>query len=305
MRKCVCLLALSSIAAGVVGCSGNQANSKAVDVVVISGQSNAVGCTYCEYIAQKIGIEEYHRYVEGFPTIQIAFDSWTKDGWDTGNYYYYSQNKSRKENFVKVALGQGKGTDWFGPEIGIAEANYEKRANKLFLIKYACGGSNLKDEWLKRDSPMYPQMIEYVKLQMKHLKEKGYKPTIKAFCWMQGEGDAWKNYYESYYNNLKEFVGNVREDLYSLAGNKDVAFIDAGISNAPKWQYYKEINEAKAQFAAESDNNIYIDTIAAGLHTDKEPANSPDKDHYDSESQLQLGHLFAEAFEPFLMPIKK
>jgi hypothetical protein len=54
-------------------------------------------------------------------------------------------------------------------------------------------------------------------------------------------------------------------------------------------------------FAEESENNFYIDTIGAGMHTDQEPALNVDKDHYDSESEVLLGHLFAEAFEPFLM----
>ena len=107
-------------------------------------------------------------------------------------------------------------------------------------------------------------------------------------------------YYQDYYANTAEFVGNLREDLREFAGNKDLPFIDAGISNASVWQYYRKVNEAKAQFAAESDINIYIDTIEAGLHTNKEPTGDVDVCHYDSESQLQLGHLFAENFEQFL-----
>ncbi|MBP5216429.1 MAG: hypothetical protein J6038_01170, partial [Bacilli bacterium] len=30
-----------------------------VDVVVISGQSNAVGCTYCDYLFQTMGSDKY------------------------------------------------------------------------------------------------------------------------------------------------------------------------------------------------------------------------------------------------------
>lgn len=272
------------------------------DVILISGQSNAVGCTHSVYLADTMGADKYDEYFSGYPTIQIAYDCWTKDGFDTGNFTYYSQNVSRKNDFVKVTLGQGNGHETFGPEIGIAEAMHEKYANKLFLIKYACGASNLKDDWTKRNSPMYPRFIEYVKLQMNNLKEKGYTPTIKAFCWMQGEGDSYgPDYYDVYQDNLREFVGNVRTDLKELAGNKDMPFIDAGISNASVWPRPEKVNEAKVAFAAESENNYFIDTIAAGLHTDKEPlGGTADLAHYDSESQIQLGHLFAEAFEPFL-----
>ena len=268
-----------------------------VDVIVISGQSNAVGCTRANCISRSMGASKYQDYMRGFETIKIAYDCWTKDE----GPMFYSQNKSKNNDFVKVMLGQGNSEATFGPEIGIAEALHETRANKLFLIKYACGASNLKDDWAKRDSPMYGRFVDYVKAQIENLKSKGYIPTIKAFCWMQGEGDSYDQYYQVYYDNLKEFVTNLRTDLKEQSGNKDFPFIDAGISNAKVWQYYRKVNEAKKQFADESENNYYIDTIAAGMHTDQEPFDTPDECHYDTESEVQLGHLFAEQFEPFLM----
>ena len=268
-----------------------------VDVIVISGQSNAVGCTHANCISRSIGASKYQDYMRGFETIKIAYDCWTKDE----GPMFYSQNKSKNNDFVKVMLGQGNSEATFGPEIGIAEALHETHANKLFLIKYACGASNLKDDWAKRDSPMYGRFVDYVKAQIENLKSKGYIPTIKAFCWMQGEGDSYDQYYQVYYDNLKGFVTNLRADLKEQSGNKDFPFIDAGISNAKVWQYYRKVNEAKKQFADESDNNFYIDTIAAGMHTNEEPFDTPDECHYDSESEVLLGHLFAEQFEQFLM----
>ncbi len=272
-----------------------------VDVVIISGQSNAVGCTHSNCISRSIGHSKYQEYLKGYPDIKIAFDCWTKDDGPR----FYSQNSSEDQGFMKVMLGQGNGLGTFGPEIGIGERMHEKYANKLVLIKFACGASNLKDDWLAKDSPMYPRLIKYVKQQMAVLETMGYIPTIKAFCWMQGEGDSYDGYYQEYYENTKQFVGNLREDLLELSGNKEFAFIDAGISNASVWQFYRKVNEAKQQFAEESENNIYIDTIGAGMHTNEEPFGEPDICHYDTESEVLLGNLFAEAFEPFLEPIEE
>ena len=310
MKKLFKFLCLAPLLFVAVSCNNADSNSSnineessammeptPVDVVVISGQSNAVGCTHANCITRSIGASKYQDYMRGFETIKIAYDCWTKDE----GPMFYSQNKSKNNDFVKVMLGQGNSEATFGPEIGIAEALHETHANKLFLIKYACGASNLKDDWAKRDSPMYGRFVDYVKAQIENLKTKGYIPTIKAFCWMQGEGDSYDQYYQVYYDNLKEFVTNLRTDLKEQSGNKDFPFIDAGISNAKVWQYYRKVNEAKKQFADESDNNFYIDTIAAGMHTDQEPFDTPDECHYDTESEVQLGHLFAEAFEPFLM----
>ena len=147
---------------------------------------------------------------------------------------------------------------------------------------------------------MYPKLIDFVKLQIQNLKDKGYEPTIKAFCWMQGEGDSWDGYYDKYLDNTRLLVSHIREDLGEYTGGKELPFIDAGISDSRDWQYYREVNEAKQAFAAEGKNNIYIDTIAAGMHTDQEPAGNVDTCHYDSESEILLGHLFAENFEPYL-----
>ena len=302
MKNVLKFLLLSPIAFSAAGCKQAEPvkEPKPVDVVVISGQSNAVGCTHTKCITRSIGSSKETEYMRGYEGIKIAYDCWTKDE----GPMFYSQNNSKDNNFVKVMLGQGNSLATFGPEIGIGERMHEKYAGKLFLIKYACGASNLKDDWAKRNSPMYNRFIEYVKLQMGNLKEQGYKPTIKAFCWMQGEGDSYDGYYQEYYDNLKEFVGNVRTDLKELSGDKDMPFIDAGINNSPQWQYYRKVNEAKEQFASDSENNIYIDTIAAGLHTNQEPFDNVDTAHYDTESQVLLGNLFAEQFEKFLDPVE-
>ncbi|MCR5184861.1 MAG: sialate O-acetylesterase [Bacilli bacterium] len=294
------LLMLTPFIFSSVGCGGSKKEPTPVDVIVISGQSNAVGCTHADCITRSMGHSKYQEYMSGYPEIQIAFDSWTKD--EKG--LFYSQNVSKDETFMKTMLGQGNGLGTFGPEIGIAETMHEKYGNKLFLIKYACGASNLKDDWAQLDSPMYPRLIKYVKRQMKNLEDMGYTPIIKAFCWMQGEGDAWEGYYQKYFDNLSLFVSNLRADLRELAGNVDLPFIDAGISNSPQWQFYGQVNEAKKQFAALSENNIYIDTIAAGMHTNEEPFSTPDTAHYDSESEVLLGQLFAQSFEPFLTPVE-
>ena len=306
MKNIIKFLLLSPMALASVSCGGSS--PKPVDVIVISGQSNAVGCTHCDCIERSIGYDEYETYMRGYEDIQIAYESWTKDVRpQTGETIFYCQNKRQDGDFYKVMLGQGNGEETFGPEIGIAEAMHTKYAGKLFLIKYACGASNLKDDWTKRNSPMYNRFVTFVKKQMENLKSKGYKPTLKAMCWMQGEGDSYVGYYDKYYENLVEFVGNLREDLKELAGNKDFPFIDAGINNSPQWEYYRQVNEAKQRFAADSELNTYIDTIAAGLHTNVEPygvnadgTSKVDTAHYDTESQVLLGHLFAEQFEKYL-----
>ena len=286
------LLLLSPILLSMIGCNKNSGTP--VDVVIISGQSNAVGCTKSRYLLYSLPAK-YSEYTDGYEDVQIAYDCWTKLPPYDVTAGFESQNKSEGNNFVNVELGQGNTQEAFGPEMGISDALHEAHAGKLFLIKFACGASNLKDDWTKRNSPMYPKLIDYVNLQMNNLRGKGYNPTIKAFCWMQGEGDSYNGYYQQYLTNLREFVGNLRQDL----GN--IPFIDAGICTSANWLYPEQVNQAKVTFSQESENNFYIDTNAAGLHTNEEPQPTADLDHYDSASQIQLGKLFAQTFEQFLM----
>ena len=291
------MLLLAPVVLSCVGCNKEEPKKDLgpVDVVLISGQSNAVGCSNAEGIKTSISLPKYYEFERGYDEIQISYDCYTKDGFDTGNYTYYSQNKSK--GFTSVKLGQGNNPDNFGPEIGIAEALHEKYANKLFLIKFACGASNLKDDWTQRDSPMYPLFIKYVKKAINQLKNKGYQPTIRALCWMQGEGDTYSASYHAYYKqNLITFVGNVREDLRAYSGEKEMTFVDAKIC-AGQWTFWAEVNIAKRQFSEMSDNNLLIDSIGEGLTL------GPDNAHFDSASQVKLGNLFAEYFEPSLSPI--
>ena len=308
MRNRTCLLFLPALllATGCEGKGGSTAQTPPgptpVDVVIISGQSNGVGCTFSEFIKSSKGVAKYNEYNRGYPDIQIAYDSLTKD-FVNNKFEFYSQNSSKDYNFMPTRLGQGNSTNTFGPEIGIAEAMHEKYGNKLFLIKCACGSSNLRDDWARKDSIMYRGLMEFVRIQMGNLEDKGYAPTLKAFCWMQGEGDSYPGFHEVYKDSLELFVSNLREDLNTYTGGKILPFIDAGISDAAIWEYSAQVNAAKRAFAEESELNFFIDTIAAGMHTNQEPV-PVDECHYDSESELLLGHLFAEQFEQFLEPVK-
>ena len=84
----------------------------------------------------------------------------------------------------------------------------------------------------------------------------------------------------------------LRHDLSSY--QKEIDFIDAGISDSPYWIMYKKVNNSKIKFSNEDDHNYYFDTIDAGLHYDKEPIDGPDIAHFDSESEILLGKLFGK-----------
>lgn len=302
MKRKLCLLAIIPAMMFSVGCKDKNMK-KEVNVIILSGQSNAAGCKNSQYLIQTMGQEKYDQYEAGFEDVKIAFSNWTVDYTKPERTKIF-QNGSLKGKFVNVKLGQGNVTTNFGPEIGIAEELHERWGNKLYIIKVPCGASNIAYDWSLPTDEMFVTLVKFVKNRMKDLEDEGYQPYLRAFCWMQGEGDSYDGYYQYYFDNLVSLKHNLDTELLKYTENESgLPFIDAGIGRGThadgtdEWRFYKEVNEAKQKFAALSDINIYFDTIEAGLHSNQEPN---DDVHYDSESQIKLGHLFAQNFEQFL-----
>ncbi len=297
MKKNIVIMSLIGLCLSSTACS---ANKTPVDVVIMAGQSNMVGCSRFTYLNDSANAAKYHEYLNGYSGVRIAYDNLTKTAFEV----YPEQNTSRGA-FVKAMLGQGNADITFGPEVGMGEIlSKTEHNNKIFLIKYACGASNLLDDWAApssgRISGLYDRFVRYVRAQIKVLQDEGFAPSIRAMCWMQGEGDSYPGYSIEYLSQLSYFVGDLREELLEFCDGVEFAFIDAGISDSPMWLEYATVNTAKEQFAAQSERNVYIDTIEHGLTTSLEPAEEPDLAHYDSASMIELGHLFAEALLPFL-----
>ncbi len=72
---------------------------------------------------------------------------------------------------------------------------------------------------------------------------------------------------------------------------ENCTYIDAAISDV--WENYEAMNERKRVYA-EKMGHRYIDTIAEGLTTRNEPEDNPDVYHYDLDSTVKLGELFAD-----------
>ena len=300
MKRNLHLLGLIPVLIFSVGCKDKK-EMKNVNVIIISGQSNAVGCKASDLLQISMP-DKYPEYAQGYENIKIAYNNWTCH-YEKPERTKELQNASPKGKFVKVQLGQGNVTTNFGPEVGIAEELHEKWGDKLYIIKVACGASNLNDDWAQPTDEMFKTLVNFVGKRMGELEEEGLKPYLRAFCWMQGEGDSYPGYWQYYFDNLQGFKRNLDKELLKYTENNNLPFIDAGIGrgthadNTDEWVYYKEVNDCKKQFAELSETNIYFDTIEAGLHSNQEPN---DDVHYDSESQIQLGHLFAQNFEKFL-----
>lgn len=273
---------------------------KTAKIILLTGQSNAVGVGHCKYLPDYFSPEKVQEYTDGYPSIPIN---------------YYSHDK-KSGGFVKTGLGCTEITkDTFGPEVGMAEILSRRYPDdNLFIVKCAYGGSCLWHDWI---SPLggaeydpeshddaqkpehyrsfgwcYNELMKILPDSLKILEGQGYEPRIIAWCWMQGEGDADIPEHVAQYDVLYQ---TMLDDLHAAYGKyfaADCVYVDGGISEI--WTLYKDINEIKKTRAQTHANTYYIDTIGAGLTTLREPIEEPDIYHYDAGSTVKLGHLFAE-----------
>ena len=242
-----------------------------VKVVILSGQSNALGCSLFSYLPTEPDFE----HLSGtFEDVYLNF------------YDAYSERKT--DGFVPTTGHYGATEDHFGPELGMADVlSAEYPGERIFILKFTYSGAALATEFVPWRNRFYPQMIRFIDRSLDYLKSKNYRPELVGFCWMQGESDAMMapNDYES---NMDSLVRSLRCDL-----DPDLRIFDAAIADNPVfWVNPDVVNKAKQNLSESLEGYCFIDTNAAGFTTDKEPEGNPDKAHYDAHSELELGRLF-------------
>ena len=284
--------------------NSKEKENEEISVVVLAGQSNMEGNTWSQYITSLYGFsdDEVSRINQGYEDIKMDYRCFWNGNVNGGTSSYGT--------FQSVRLGQANTVSKFGPEIGIADYLTEQNlGGKVALMKYAVGASVLAPaagEWGSPSSgrstngKWYDAMLNLVEEGLETLEENtGKKPVIKAMCWMQGESDAGNSSYNnSYFDNLMNFVNDLRLEWEEVSKEGGFTFIDAYISQY--WSGYQSINRAKQEFSDFDDNSLIIDTISEGLEYDKQPVGSIDYYHYDSYSMFKLGRLFGEQIKTTL-----
>ena len=249
-------------------------------VILIGGQSNAVGVSQNSELRKKIDSDKYQEYMNGYSNVQIMYDNCS------GN---------ANSSFVNTKLGQAVNAAAFGPELGIAEylaTNFPDE--KFYIIKYAMGGSVLETQWYNAATDTVGELLagftSFVWQGLEKIEAEGLTPKIIGFVWNQGESDAiWLPQSSRYYANQEGLVNYVRTTFADYASAKGIGFIDAGIVGNI-WSAYKNVNMQKYEFSLASPINFYIETTDYEIINTLEENN--DVAHYDSLGMIKLGQLY-------------
>ena len=273
---------------------------KKANIVILAGQSNAVGVGWIKYLGDHFSDEKVKEYLAGYDSVKI-------------NYFSHDKHSG---GFVPTTVNCTERTkDTVGPELGIAEVLSKHSADgEWFIVKSAVGGASLCYDWASPSSVedfdynercvdreniyndlearrykrgwYYNELRALLSESIAELKNQGYAPEIAAFCWMQGESDPDVDGYIGMFNAL---IGDLKAEFGGYI--RDLAVIDCGISQS--WPQHAEMNRLKKE-NARAMHYHYIDTQAAGLSVTREPLDGPDLAHYDSGSIIKLGNLMAE-----------
>ncbi len=257
-------------------------------VIILAGQSNAVGQSYCNFLNRQTFTEDRYRVAEaGYPDTMIAY-----------NVNPFTDRPVFCGDFVNVKFGQGRETIdkqyiSFGPEIGIAEYLSEAFPGETFyIIKSATGGTDLYDRWnptRKADNNLYHNMVGFVGDSLKKLEEEGLTPEIIAFCWMQGESDSGivgkRNQYEYLFTRL---ISDFKKTFAEYLPETGMSVIQPGITSV--WNSYADLNAIKSGMAKRSNKWYYFETT--DLKTGTDPNSDPY--HYVADDMIILGRRFGE-----------
>ena len=251
-----------------------EGSGQTVKVIILSGQSNAVGSSLNYYLQSE---PDYAHLAAGFPDVLMNF--------------YDAASERKTDGFVPVEDHYGWTDAYFGPELGMADAlSAAYPGEKIFILKFTYSGAGLDAEMGPMKGRFYTHMIGFINRSLDYLRSKNYNPELVGFCWMQGETDAMiaPNSYEA---NMEILVKALRLNL-----DPDLRIFDAAIADNPVfWVHPDVVNQAKQNLADRLPDYYLFDTNAAGFSTDNEPAGNPDRAHYDAHWELVLGRWFGNA----------
>lgn len=294
-----------------------------VNVIVLSGQSNAAGATVIDQNAiNKFANVDYKNVYIQYKNV------YTNDGVNV-----LAQNAN--EGFENYVFGVGGYYDTtFGPEASLAyhlATTEGLKEQQWFIIKYAAPGTNLDLHW-RQNANLSQKMMDYVEDCVDDLVAEGYDVQIRSLLWMQGENDAIEGAEtcaNNYAANEQTLVQNFRIKFAKYATRPNgsvpgsgIGFITAGIAPYGKdgltlWENSSIVNSAKVnnasiwyapgaitEYSALSGkvtgsgmhlnpsggaiyNSAYIDTSLMSTQ-------AHDTAHYDQQSMDWLGTWFGQ-----------
>ena len=198
-----------------------------------------------------------------------------------------------EDQWINLAPGSGHGSSRFfltefGPEVSFGRAMADaKTAEKIAIIKYAYGGSNLHSDWAA-GGRRYTAFIKTVQDGLAALTAEGHIYTLRGMLWQQGEADASEPAASSYEVNLTSLIARVRADLN---GGVAFPFVIGSLSSS---QYKSITTVGSAPHKVRTAQQNVADTVPlAAIGITDGFGILTDGIHFNHNGQVALGEMFA------------
>lgn len=265
----------------------SAADLKPVDLLIVAGQSNAVGADTDpgEMLTDEADQKIMFWWKCGDPPPD-EHDSTSGSKWTHLQAQPLGNPKKPRQGRQYGNFAHPDGG--FGPEINFARTLYSVEGKPLAVVKVAFSGTGLRRDWDHTDpgeaGACFRALISETKAAIEAAKQDGIELRPRAFGWVQGESDANASDSVIYARNLTAMLAAIRKELDAprLAALIAVNTKFGGGKN----QFLPTVIEQQKLAASFDPRCEYVDTSAATI------ANNV---HYDSKGTLEVGRLFAES----------
>ena len=296
MRLILPVAITSIIGAFIAFCGSSWAAEadKNIDLLIVAGQSNAVGFDTdpTKLDSDELDASIRFRFRIGDPPPDQHDSISPRDKWSVLSAQPLGQPGPKSEprqygNFSNPSGG-------FGPEVSFArkikrrdlQANGMER--ELAVVKVAFSGTSVADDWdpmgEEKRGACYRALVEEVRSAQSLIAAEGKTVNFRGLVWVQGESDANENDAPKYAERLKAMFETLRRDINAerlpILVSVNVHFHEG------KNKFMPDIIAAQKRVGHELNDCRYVDTSGAGL------ANPV---HFNTEGTIEVGKRFASA----------
>jgi Carbohydrate esterase, sialic acid-specific acetylesterase len=147
----------------------------ALDVLVVAGQSNALG--YASYVIDPKTHKDVFTDSSRSPADHTALLIWDESG--------VLSSVAAPVLLDTPQRLTGSSSPIFGPEVGLARALYADGQWHVLVVKVAIDGSSLAEDWLPGQTDFKATLAD-VKAAETWARREGWVPSAKALYWFQG-----------------------------------------------------------------------------------------------------------------------
>ncbi len=289
-----CAAALQLLPLLLLLCLTAHARGESRDLVVVAGQSNAVGYdAYAEELPADAGDAQTLFWWRVGDPPPDEFDGTSARQWTHLQFQPRTEamsGEAAKKTGRQYGNFNRKSKGGFGPEIGLARTLASREHKPLAILKTAFSGTSVAGDWdIERTGETqncYRAMLEESKLALEAARQKGIQLRIRALVWVQGESDANAKDAPVYAANLTKMLEKLRADL----GAPEMALllgVNTRFGNG-KNPFLPSVIESQKSVASTLLRARYVDTEGAETLP-------PSHTHFTALGTLEIGRRYADA----------